>query len=502
MFKDTFTAKELSKLLFLAAVVSVVGIWSIVNTTMITRDGVFWIERASTVARLSKMESPGLPFMISHWHRLLGYFGLGDGNLGWAMAGQTMSLLCRILSLVPLYYLGKLLVGKRHAFWAVLILIFLPWPAEWGHDALREWPHLLFLSGGLLMVLLAFTYQRIIFFLPAGLLAGVGHTIRPECAQVVIYALFGLIFIVMHPHELMSRKKAVWGVLLLVLGFGTIFAPCIQMRGDILPVKLRQFLTTGNATSVSVAPSAAYNTTGTQHAGFLPTSIEGVINLTQTLSENLYYYFFPFMLVGLYVFFREPQKKPFNRWFIAGFIVLNFLMYTALYYRWGYISRRHLLPLTAMTIFFVPLGIEIVAGLFSRQKTDSGNPMNKKKQAIIFLGLIVVGILACLPKLAEPMGNIEFRKTAEYLKQNTPLDAIIAEPDRRIAFYAERKRVLYKTQPVKGRWDYLIVVEEYSETKSPEQATPLLTKIYSCPLSKSDRYRQEVVVYRRNKGTE
>jgi hypothetical protein len=460
-----------------------------------------WVRTADTheipsvVTNLSKIQDPGLSFMVFCWHRLLSCFGQGEGNLDWAMAGQTLGLLCRILSLVPLYYLGKLLVGGRHAFWAVLILIFLPWPAEWGHDVLREWPHLLFLSGGLLMVLLAFIYRRIVFFLPAGLLAGVGHTIRPECAQVIIYALFGLLAVLICPYESMPRKKAVWGVLLLVLGFGTIFAPYIQMRGDILPVKLQQLLTTDN---VAVAPVEFQQVIGTQLAGILPASMDGGINLIQTLSENLYYYFFPFMLVGLYVFFKGPQKKSFNRWFIVGFIGLNFLMYTALYYHWGYISRRHLLPLTAIVIFFVPLGIEIVAGLLSRQKTNPMSHIDRKKQTVIFLGLIVVGILACLPKLAEPLGKIGIRKTAEYLKQNTPPDAIIAVSDRRIAFYAERNGVFYKTQPVKGEWDYLVIVEK----KDKEQVTPLLAKVHTEPLDGSGRCSQEAVVYRRNKGTE
>jgi hypothetical protein len=445
----------------------------------------------SVLTTLSKIESPGLSFMIFFWHRLLSCLGLGGSNLDWVMAGQTLSLICRILSLVPLYYLGKQLVGGRHAFWAVLILIFLPWPAEWGHDVLREWPHLLFLSSGLLMVFLAFTYRRIIFFLLAGLLAGIGQVIRPECAQIIIYALFGLIFSMICPHELMARKKAILGTMLLILGFAIIFVPYVQMRGEILPLKLQKLMATDNDTAVFVAPVSIPNATGTQNAGFLTVSMDGVINLIQTLSENLYYYFFPFMLVGLYLFFRDPKKNSFNRWFIAGFIVSNFLMYTALYHHWGYISRRHLLPLTAMTVFFVPRGIETVAGLFSRQKADSGGSLNRKKQALIFRGLIIVGILACLPKLAEPLGKVGFLKAAEYLKQNTPPDAIVAAPDKRITFYAQREGLEYGEQ-ISGQADYIVKVIKEGDGK--QDGNENISEVYSTWVDKKEN--SKLVIYK------
>ena len=506
MFKGVLIKKDVLRLFILASFAGIIGVWGIINTAMISRDGVFWVENARALeasesisgcfrAAMSEIENPGLPLMIFGWYRLLSRLGLGRSNLDWVLAGQTLVLLCRILSLVPLYYLGKLLVGRRHAFWAILILIFLPWPAEWGHDVLREWPHLLFLSGGLLMVLLAFHYRRVVFFLPVGLLAGFGHVSRPECAQVIIYALFGLIFVLIRPRELMTRKKAMWGTLLLMLGFAIIFVPYIQMRGEILPLKLRQLLTTGNTAASSIATISAHNVSEVQHAGFLPASMEGVINLVQHLSENLYYYFFPFMLVGLYVFFK-PEKKTFGRWFIVGFIILNILMYTALFHHWGYISRRHLLPLTAITAFFIPLGIETVAGLFSRKKTERGNIIDSKRQGVIFIGLIIVGILVCLPKAIMPLGTAGYRKTAEYLKQNTSHNAIIAVPEKRITFYAERKGVFYRKLPMRKKWDYLVTIEKPTEKEILEKP-PSTVKVYSCLLRKPERDSKEIVIYKR-----
>jgi len=423
-----------------------------------------WVQTAKTheipsmVKKMSRMDDPGLPLMISCWYRLLRCFGLREGELHWAMAGQSLVLVCRLLSLVPLYYLGRLLVGGKHAFWALLILVFLPWPAELGHDVLREWPHLLCLSAGLLFVLLAFTHQRIMLFLPAGLLAGLGHTVRPECAQVVLYAVIGLIVVLVRTVSTLSRRKAVMGAALLVAGFAIVFAPYVHARGRVLPVKLAELLKDkGSAKAPANVPSNTLAPTpSVEYAGFIPEALRGPAKLIQRLSENQYYYFFAFMLIGGYLFWLRPGRHPFDKWLVATFIAFNFLMYTALEHNWGYISRRHALPLTVMTTFFVPLGVETFARLFSAKLNGPARPRTG-----LFLILTSIGLVICLVKLAEPKGShVGLRKTAEYLKLNTPTDAIVAVPDSRIGFYADRTRMLYDDQRPEGLWDYIVVSEK------------------------------------------
>lgn len=453
-------------------------------------------EIPSTITNLSRTETPAFLLTIAGWHRLLNCFGLGEENLDWAVAGQTLCLLCRILALVPLYYLGKLLLGGHHAFLALLILIFLPWPAEWGHDVLREWPHLLFLSGSLLMVLLAFTYQRAVYCLPAGLLAGFGYLIRFECIQVLAYALCGLVFVLLRPSESMTRKKALLGVLLLMAGFSVFFIPNVQLKGEILPSRLQGLAANGLSTLTSDIPTPVQNSSGVQHALFASSSTEGIAEILQILSENLYYYFFPFMLVGLYVFSKHQQQPSPGKWFIGGFMVLNIVICMALYHQSGYISRRHLLPLTAITTLFIPLGIEAVVGLLSRRRIDLESHPNRKKQVRICGVLTVVGLLTCLPKLIEPMGRDDFRRTAEYLQQNTPINAIVSVPDRRIPFYAGRSGILYETPPTNGMWDYLVTIEERPSAGHPRQTSSRLNRVYSLPLSESGDRLREVVVYR------
>ncbi len=441
-----------------------------------------------------QIQDIGFPWMINHWHRLLSLFGLGQENRDWLLAGQTFCLLCRLLSVIPLYFLGRRLVGGRYAFWALIILVCLPWPAEWGHDVLREWPHLLFLGGGLFMVLRAFESGRVFYLLPAGVMAGAGHTIRPEAAQVILYALVGLILALLRPEKMkFSRKQSLTGALWLIGGFAVIALPYLHAKGYAMPQKLDKLLSMNVQDSSVVMHSTDAPNSYSTSAGNAFASLEGVIDLVQDLCENFYYYFFPFMLMGLYRFLVQPRQMPFEKPLLIAFIVINTLMLTTLYHNWGYITRRHVLPLTAMTVFFVPQGLQCAAALLSRKKTEPAGRGKPGKQGRMFGVMMCLGILVCLPKLAKPQGsNIGFRKTADYLRLKTPTHTIIAVPDPRIGFYAERTQIPYEVRPPSGEWEYIVIHEKNSKIKSDG---PLI-KIYSHPL-RLDRDSGDAVIYRR-----
>lgn len=446
------------------------------------------------------MRDAGFPVMLFGWHSMLSRVGLGASGRDWAFAGQILSVVFRLLSLIPFYFLGKQLVGGRHAFWAALILIVLPWPAEWGHDVLREWPNLLFLSGGLLMVLWAFSYGRPRFLLLAGLLAGTGHTLRPECLQIVLLALAGLAAAYINPGAFMPRKKTIAGGLYLLFGFGIVFVPYAAARGRYVPIRVERLFAERPAAGAPAGQDPACSSASeTQYAGVLSGPLEGTTVMIQQLNENLYYFFFPFMAIGLFAYFRRPKSHSFDRWFVTAVIVLNYAICMTLYLRWGHIGRRYVLPLTAITVLFVPLGLEMAASLVARKKTDAGVIVDAKQQRFVFLLLIVLGGLICLPKLVKPKGsNIGFSETAEYLREQTAADAVIAVPDSRIGFYADRKRVVYDEQPPEEGWDYLVCLEQDREFRRIESPAISLTKVYSCPL-RPRRSSGRIVTYRRTK---
>ncbi|MHC4160386.1 MAG: glycosyltransferase family 39 protein, partial [Planctomycetota bacterium] len=183
--------------IILLALATVIGIYLISTTTVIAKDGVTFIEYAKklkvapigTMAR--KYQHPGYPLLILLAHKIASVLHEGVSIWSWIYCAQGVALTFRLLAIIAVYFIGRDLVGAEFSFWAVLILVFLPKPAEYGSDALSDWPHIFFLAGGVWLLMRASNGQWWLFGF-AGLAAGMGYLIRPECAQVVVFGFFWL----------------------------------------------------------------------------------------------------------------------------------------------------------------------------------------------------------------------------------------------------------------------------------------------------------------------
>ncbi|UCE36775.1 MAG: glycosyltransferase family 39 protein, partial [Thermoplasmata archaeon] len=177
-------------LLILLFIASLLGIYAITTTVLIAQDGIYYIQQAqkfsSNPTDVVKLHPPGYPFLIFIAHKFVSLFSSSPSALTWIYSAQSITLLCRLFAIIPLYFIGKLLVGSRNSFWALLILILLPYPSEFGSDVLRDWPHILFLAMGFSFLLFGAMEGKWWMFGIVGFASGLGHMIRPECAQLVI----------------------------------------------------------------------------------------------------------------------------------------------------------------------------------------------------------------------------------------------------------------------------------------------------------------------------
>lgn len=122
------------------------------------------------------------------------------------------------------------------------------------------------------------------------------------------------------------------------------------------------------------------------------------------------------------------------------------------------------MPLVVFTIFYVPVGLQIIGNWLSNNRSYSKHPPNipEKKRVCWFVILLLIGIGICMPKLLRPVrikkqGYIE---AANWLMENTSPADIIALRDRRIAFYAERKGVVYDEMvPKQAQYVARIVID-------------------------------------------
>jgi len=237
---------DVLRLALLMGLGSVIGVYLILTTTLITKDGVFYIEQAQQIAQdpagVCRRHPPGYPFLIWAGHAIASRFAEGDSPRLWAYSAQAVTLLCRVLTLIPLYLLGRLLVGSVNSFWALFALLILPYPAFYGSDVLREWPYLLLLSTGLLVLYWGLSSGRGWTLGLVGLDAALGYLIRPECAQLVLYAVLGLIAARNFPptEERTLRPTLPLGAgLLTIFGFVVPIAPYVYASGGIVPHQFR-----------------------------------------------------------------------------------------------------------------------------------------------------------------------------------------------------------------------------------------------------------------------
>jgi 4-amino-4-deoxy-L-arabinose transferase-like glycosyltransferase len=452
----------------LATIALAIGVYLIVTTILINKDGVVYIEQAQNFSSnpslgMRGVYPPGYPFLIYITHRIVTLISNSVSVETWIYSAQSVSLLCRMLSLVPLYFIGKLLVGSRNSYFALLILFFLPYPAEYGSEIVREWPHLFFLATAFLFLTLAIANGNWRMFASAGLFAGIGYTIRSECAQIVLYGMLWLLVSLFIPRAGISRLKAVCLTFILIVGFLIPAVTYSIMRGEVLPPKLKEVVSSDKNLKSERIEKPVYI------ASAMPKNILIALGkLTERIGENLMYVFMLPLIIGLYHHFRRPKEVLADgRLFISALIILYIAMMLLLHTNFGYISRRHFMPMIVLTVFYIPTGLVIIADWISRINITGNQNKQKNAQKWFFI-LLTMGILICTGKLLI-MADVEtkgYREAAKWLMANTASTDIIAVPDTRIAFYAQRQGVEYYAENIPGQADYVVRIVKGKDEKA------------------------------------
>ncbi len=452
--------KDLRYISILVAIALVIGVYLIVTTVLIAKDGVGYIERAQQLQTnpltAIKRHPPGYPFLILAAHKLSSIFTHDNSNQAWIYSAQSVTLLCRLLALIPLYFIGRQFVGSKQSFWAMLILIILPYPAQMGSDVIRQWPYLLFLASGLLALLYGARSSKWWLFAVAGIIAGLGHTIRPECAQIVLFGFAWLLFRFWRPVTDFGRLRCVLAILVMTAGLGAVVSPYMTIRNQVLPEKLYDMVTFNESSEANVN-NESDQLCITAFAG--DRYLRGIGKLSDRICQHLMYFFVPPLLIGLYLRFRKvTDVNSIERVLILGLAGLYILMMMLLYRDYDYISRRHCLPLVVFTIFYLPEGIKAMAQWWC-DKTKKNSISDVRRMTVI---LFAIGMGICLPKL---LGN-KSRKTgyvaaAKWINSNTAENAVVVTPDPRISFYADRKGMRPKNvMDLLGEYYLVEIVED------------------------------------------
>ena len=106
----------------LAGLCLLIGVQQIHKPALINPDGVFYISLAQKLpdgyVSVARTYPPGYPVILWIAHGAASLFMGSDSSRLWLDSSQRVTVLCQMLALLPLYSLGKLLVGAGRSFWA------------------------------------------------------------------------------------------------------------------------------------------------------------------------------------------------------------------------------------------------------------------------------------------------------------------------------------------------------------------------------------------------
>jgi len=164
------------------------------------------------------------------------------------------------------------------------------------------------------------------------------------------------------------------------------------------------------------------------------------------------------------------------------------------------VERRYCLAWVALTVLYVPVGLERIAQWLSRRALSGDGQSNlpDRRRVAWFRVLAILGIVICLPKLLTPLSadKDSYVKAIEWLRDNTQAEDVIAVPDGRLTFYAERPGPVYRGAVDPRRADYVVRIAAQDAGDSPSD----WSQEYSVPVH--DRRGRTLTIYKthRRKG--
>jgi len=414
-----------------------IGLYLIASTKIIAEDGVTFIQYAkgmtvnATETMIRQDQHPGYPALIVVGYKLISIFVNGATTSTWIYAGQGMTLLFRVFSIIVFYFLADyFLKDRRKAFIAALIVLFLPDPAHFGSDCLSDWPHLFFLLLSFSFLVKAAKNNRIILFCFSGITSGIGYLIRPECAQVIPIGAAWLAFQFFYPKRSLSIPKIFTGVVLMLAGFAIFAGPYMHLKGALLPKKH-----IGTFTSITDHHTNKKTSKPTTASPKLDRYWKALGKLCDNTARTFMYFFLPAVVIGLAVWLKKNSICNSDKFLITAALLLNFAILFWLYNKHHYMSIRHTMPMLIITALFIPIGFEKIMVWLSGKRFQ---------KELLFKNTVIItlmGLAICSVRLFRPIHWDKglYIEAANWIKENTAAGEEISSFDSRIAFYADRK---------------------------------------------------------------
>jgi hypothetical protein len=208
----------------------------------------------------------------------------------------------------------------------------------------------------------------------------------------------------------------------------------------------------------------------------------------------LIWFFMPALLIGMYKHFRRGDWRKPEKFFVIAIIALNVIIMTLLYCKYGYMSRRHILPLVVFIVFYVPIGLEALAKWLAVKLSGKANT------DFWFLALFVIGVSICSLKMLrmeeQSRRDTAYKNAALWLAKNTREEDVIAVPDGRIGLYSGRRSIQYKEYIPKEAQYVVRVLEDEKDMPNGKDMIDVKEVFY---IEKKNK-KSKVIIYKQEQS--
>lgn len=541
--------RELALLVMLLVLASGIRAWLIVHTEVAARDSVGFIRYALELERQPwkevlerNLQHPGYPLVLLavSWpvRQLLG----GTDCVSMQLSAQLTSALAGVLLIIPMYYLGRELFGRRASFWGTALFQCLPVSSRVMADALSEATFLLFTTTALLFAVRGVRSHAVWRFALCGLFSGLAYLARPEGALIVVATGLVIVAFQFTPAWRQSWPRAVVCVAALLVTATAIGSPYVLVTGRMTnkPTPRRLWESVGLEMpelgraaeqerlrtrqdrpgrppfDVASAPAVAGGPlTASMLAIYAPETLEnrywwGLYAIATEVTKDFHYVAVLPLLLGLWCF-RDRLRTVRGAWVVLILCVLHFLILWRVAVVVGYVSDRHVLLLVLCGVFIAAGGVlalgETLAVIAHRLRTGHTAPFTSPTKAsrlsvVLLLVLILFGLQEALKPLhANRAGH---RQAGLWLAANTsPADPVV-DPFCWAHYYAGRvfwEGLTPPTPPGYVPTQYVVLekspTSEHSRLPTIHHAKALAARgrvVYHWPVEKSEA-EAKILVY-------
>lgn len=406
-------------------------------------------------------QHPGYPMLMALGHRLAERWLPADPLEAWARAGQWTSVLFGGLAAATAALIAARLFGETAGFWTGFALAAVPPFVRTYSDALSDAPALFFMLLATFFACEVLHRGRMRDAAACGLAAALGYWVRPEALNPALGLALVLVFALVVGSN-SSRKMTMARLVALVLPVLMICVPYMALRGSPLTKKAHVLLSAApveqpkEKTTAAIPSSAERNhadlepeTAGATFASSEPDDsaaltvrdawlsdhttrmgrwLLGAARFADAWARDLGLVLVPVVLWGAWYRRRDLWRAA--PAFPALLLGMNALLLVGVVFvRCGYLDKRHLLPVAALSLLWLGPGLEGLGAALAR----SGWSRQIVRVAAGIALLLLVGIGLSHPLNWQSAGR---KKAGVWLMETRRPAGIVFDPEYVTAYYA------------------------------------------------------------------